>query len=373
MYLSMIRNGLRFSLFIWLISCSPEPDPPGNSSVRLSVDGQNLMTPDGEVIELRGLNWGWWGTAQPEDAAQAVNMSANVIRMPFRWYFGGQGSDIRQTGAPGNIKPEGLLQLDQYLDWCAEQKLWVILFAGSDQGAGDAEENYWTSPALRAEFIDTWKFLVNRYKNQPYIAAYEILSEPHPKKPATSEDLKAFYEELIDAIREIDQETPLMIGANDHYDINLMNDVKTDVDDKIIYTFNFYLPTDYVKPDKREEAGLPIVSYPGSYHDFDGHAVQLDKDYLVEILQPALQFRDTHDVPILVNQVGARSRCPGHLPYMQDVGDIFFDNDVPFTYWTYRTRDDETQYGLYWYDKALNVYKAKQDQIDLLAGIFSRR
>jgi Cellulase (glycosyl hydrolase family 5) len=367
----MNRIVLCSTLILWLFSCSPEADLPVTPA-RLSVEGQNLFTPDGNVIMLRGVNWGWWGTAQPEDAAQVVNMSANVVRMPFRWYFGGEGSDIRQTGAPGNIKPEGLAQLDQYIDWCVEQKLWVILFAGSDQGAGDADENYWTSPALRAEFIETWEFLANRYKKKPYIAAYEILSEPHPKKPATSKDLKLFYEEVIAAIRAIDTDTPVMIGANDHYDINLMDEILTNVDDKIIYTFNFYLPTDYIKPDKREEAGLPVVSYPSTFSDFDGNVVRLDKDYLVEVLQPALQFRDEYHRPILINQVGARSRCPGHLQYMKDVGDIFFEHNVPFTYWTYRTRDDETQYGLYWYDKVNNVYRSKQDQIDLLKGLFSR-
>jgi len=367
----MSRFLLLFAVLVF-VSCDSSLDQ-NTRPVRLRADGSNLITPAGETIQLRGLNWGWWGTAEPGDAAEAVLMSANVIRMPFRWYFTGQGSDIRQTGAPGNIKPEGLLQLDQYIDWCIEQKLWVILFAGSDQGAGDAEENYWTSPELRGEFIETWKFLVDRYKNKPYIAAYEILSEPHPKKPATSEDLRIFYEELIEEIRKIDTETPLMIGANDHYDINQMDDVFTSLDDNIIYTFNFYLPTDYIKPDKREEAGLPIVSYPSTYYDFDGAEVILNKDYLADVLQPALDFRQKFNVPILVNQVGARSRCPGHLQYITDVGDIFFNNQIPFTYWTFRTRDDETQYGLYWYDKTSDVYKAKQDQIDLLAELFSRR
>lgn len=361
-----------FCLALALAACDPVADDEITDVVRLKVSGKDLLTPEGKPIQLNGLNWGWWDTALPGDAEQAVTMSANVIRMPFRWYFGGQGSDIRQTGAPGNIKPEGLLQLDQYIDWCIKQKLWVILFAGSDQGAGDAGENYWTNPELRQEFIDTWKFLVLRYKDKPYIAAYEILSEPHPRKPATGEDVKLFYEDLIAEIRKIDAKTPLMIGANDHYDINLMEEVLTAADNNVIYTFNFYLPTDYIKPDKREEAGLPIVSYPGTYTDFEGHEVTLNKNYLATVLQPALDFRQKHNVPILVNQVGVRSRCPGHLQYMTDVGDLFFDNQVPFTYWTFRTRDDETQYGLYWYDKDLDIYVVKQDQFDLLANIFSR-
>jgi hypothetical protein len=354
-----------------LVGCNDDtaPDPP-TEVARLSIDGPLLKTPEGDVIELRGINWGWWGTAQSQDALEAVEMGANVVRMPFRWYFNGEGSDIRQTGAPGNLKPEGLAMLDQYIDWCSEKKLWIILFGGSDKGAGDADENYWTSPSLRGEFIETWTFLADRYKDKPYIAAYEILSEPHPKKPFTSDDLREFYEELITAIRKVDPNTPLMIGANDHYDINQLNDVFTTIDPKIIYTFNFYLPTDYVKPEKREEAGLPIVSYPGDYTDFDGNEVRLDEDLLNEMIQPALNFRDGHNVPVFVNQVGARSRCPGHLDYMSDVGNIFHSHHIPFTYWTFRTRDDENEYGLYWYDKKLDQYFPKEDQIELMTQIF---
>lgn len=362
---------LLFALAFTFLACHSTDQEP--KTTRLKVNGEHLLTPDGAPIQLKGFNWGWWGTAQSGDAAEAVAMSANVIRMPIRWYFGGQGSDIRQTGAPGNIKPEGLLQLDQYIAWCMEQKLWVILFLGSDQGAGDSDDNYWTNPQLRSELITTWKFLASRYKDQPYIAAYEILSEPHPKKPATGNDVKLFYEELITAIREVDQETPLMIGANDHYDINLMDEVFTTLDNNLIYTFNFYLPTDYIKPEKREEAGLPIVSYPGTYTDFDGNEVTLSKAYIESVLQPALDFRHKNNVPVFVNQVGARSRCPGNLQYMTDVADIFFNEEIPFTYWTFRTRDDASEYGLYWFDKDTDVYVRKPDQYDLMASILGRK
>jgi aryl-phospho-beta-D-glucosidase BglC (GH1 family) len=215
-----------------------------------------------------------------------------------------------------------------------------------------------------------WQFLADRYKNKPGIAAYEILSEPHPKKPATGIDVRTFYEALINEIRKVDQRTPLMIGANDHYDINLLEEVYTNVDENIIYTFNFYLPTEYIKPEKREQAGLPLVAYPSTFTNLEGQEVQLNKDYLVDVIQPAIRFRDEHDVPVLINQVGARSRCPGHLQYMEDVGDIFRQHHVPFTYWTYRTQDDSTEYGLYWYDKKKDSYVLKEDQWELIGTIF---
>jgi aryl-phospho-beta-D-glucosidase BglC (GH1 family) len=227
---------------------------------RLQIQGKNLISTNGDTVILKGFNWGWWGLAQQSDAEEACAMGANVIRMPMRWYFGGGGNDQRDTTKPGNINPDGLALLDQQIQWCTDNHLWVILFGGSDRGAGDDNRNYWTDNSLKQQFIDMWQFLANRYKNTPYIAAYELLSEPHPKKPVTNAQLRSFYKELADSVRLIDHNTPVMIGANDHYDINLMDSIYTSTIPNLFYTFNYYLPTDYVKPDKRIQEGLPIVS-----------------------------------------------------------------------------------------------------------------
>lgn len=364
------------ALFV-IASCQRNNDTPpvteSDKPVRLTIDGKTIKAPDGNAIELRGVNWGWWQTAQPQDATEAVAMDANIVRMPFRWYFGGDGSNIRQTDAPGHINPDGLKLLDQYINWCTEQKIWVLLFAGSDQGAGDSTENYWTNISLKKEFIETWQFLVQRYKDKPYMAAYELLSEPHPRKPATAQDVVSFYEDVITAIRKYDTITPLMIGPNDHYDINQLEDAITTKDKKLIYTFNYYLPTDYIKPDKREQANLPVVSYPSTYIDFDGKTVNLNKDYLTQILQPAVQFRNNHSVPVFVNQMGVRSRCPNNTSYLTDVCDIFYQYQVPFTYWTYRTNSDESEYGIYWYNKTTNQYVFKPEPATVLTAAFKRK
>jgi Cellulase (glycosyl hydrolase family 5) len=342
------------------------------SPVRLRVSGDKILTPEGNPIELRGVNWGWWGTAQSQDAREAAVLGVNVVRIPFRWYFEGEKSDIRDSNAPGNISPEGLRLLDQYINWCIEQKIWVVLFGGSDRGAGNSQDNYWTNPELRQEFFETWEFLVQRYRGLPYIAAYEILSEPHPKKPATSKDLLKFYQEAIEVIRRNDPQTPIIIGPNDHYDINQLEDVYTNQDNKLIYTFNFYLPTEYVKTQKRAERGLPLISYPGTYEDRDGQTITLNKEYLATLLAPAIDFRSKYNVPVFVNQVGVRSEAPGSLQYMADVLDLFYQNNIAFTYWTYRTRHNNSQHGLYWMDEN-GTYHPKRDQIEVLRRALNRR
>lgn len=333
----------------------------GPNAPRLRVVGQDLLPPNSsEPIWLRGYNWGWWDTAQEKDAAANVKRGANIIRMPFRWYFSGKKSDIRETKAPGHISPEGLVKLDQFIDWAADEGLWVVLFAGSDLGAGDSDDNYWTNPALRKEFFETWAFLAERYKNHPQIAAYELLSEPHPKKPYTSKDLHSFYDDLIDVIREHDTQTPVMIGPNDHYDIRLLEEAYTKSDSKVIYTTNFYLPTEYCKPNNRGDQNPDLITYPGTYIDRDGKKQKLNANKLAEELQPAIDFRSHRDAPVLVGQIGCVGEAPGLLDYTADALDLMRQEQFHWTFWTYRTTEKTNkEHGIWYYPN--NKWKMKKD------------
>ena len=90
-------------------------------------------------------------------------------------------------------------------------------------------------------------------------------------------------------------------------------------------------------------------------------------------MQPAVQFRNDHNVPVFVNQMGTRSRCPNNINYLTDVCDIFYRYQVPFTYWTYRTNDDENGYGLYWLNKTTGQYVFKPEPAAVLKTAFQRK
>ncbi len=348
-----LAAALALGLGLGLAACgggggSGTAPPPG--APRLVVAGAQLLDPDSrQPVWLRGFNWGWWGTAQPQDGADNAARGATMVRIPFRWYFNGQGADIRQTSAPGHLSPEGLAELDRTLQWATDAGLWVVLFAGSDLGAGDSDDNFWTDPALRQEFFETWSFLVQRYRSHPRIAAYELLSEPHPRRPTGPEDVRRFYEDLVRVVRRDDAATPLVIGGDDHYDIGGLEAVHTAIDGRLVYAANFYLPTEYCKPDRRGPYNPEPVRYPGPYVDQAGHPRRVDAAALAEALQPALDFRRRHAAPVFIDQIGCQGDAPGVLDYTRDALALMRVQAMPWAYWTYRTNEKgPDQHGL-WY------------------------
>jgi len=333
---------------------------------RLSVSGQRILKPDNDSIVFKGFNWGIWDSPQATDALSACAMGANLIRIPFRWYFSHRAFDIRDTTALGNISSAGLTQLDQYVNWCSQNNIWIDLFGGSDLGAGDSSYNFWTNMALRQQFVVAWKFLAARYKNTPYFAGYEILSEPHPRATEPESQVRGFYQQLIDSVRTVDSLTPFIIGPNYHYKIAYLDSIYLPIPN-IIYTVDFFEPSFYC-----QQTTPPQYSYPGVY-TISSVVTNFNKHYLDSVLQPVVNFRNLHNVPVFVDQYGVHSYCPGYLQYTSDAMSVFKNNNTGFCFWTYRepSPTDSLQQGLYWQDSS-GVYHVKQALYDTLITGFGQ-
>jgi hypothetical protein len=319
---------------------------------RLSVKGDEVIAPDGQPIVLRGFNWGDWDTAQAQDGTDNITQGANIVRIPLSWYFGsGTGATDCKTGQDsydlnspqtGYINPANLAILDQTVAWASSAHLWVDLMVRG----GDCD--FWTNPTIIPQYVQMWQFLASRYKDTPYIGAYELLSEPHPPKNLGNPAVKGLYEKLIAAIKPIDPNTPYVVGAASVYNVRSLEGVYMSDQNDLIYTFDFFELPDYVK---EEKSPGDMTGYPGTYADKApgneasctnypgaGQTVHLDKSWLAGLLTCATNFRSAHNVPIWANQIGIRTETPGSTQYINDVLDLFRTDNIGFAWWTYRNR-----------------------------------
>ncbi len=87
-----------------------------------------------------------------------------------------------------------------------------------------------------------WLKLVDRYKDNPVIAAYDLLNEPLPKRTGAAEKykhmLEPMYERLTEAIREIDKKHMIIVeGADWSNDWSVFSEP---FDDNLVYQFHYY-------------------------------------------------------------------------------------------------------------------------------------
>ncbi|HEX4418042.1 MAG TPA: cellulase family glycosylhydrolase [Kofleriaceae bacterium] len=290
---------------------------------RLKVSGAQILAPSGKPIIMRGYNWGQWGTVQPQDGADNAGQGANSVRLPLRWWGDWKdGVDSRDDGAPGHIDPAHLALLDQTVQWAAQNHLWATIFVDSNngQGAEDAtngDDNFWTDPAMKQKFIEVWQFLVQRYRNVPYIAAYEILPEPRPTGVSNA-SVRAFYDSIIPSIRALDARTPIVVGPNNAYNLHDLDDAYTTIDNNLIYTGDYF-----IFPDADPLNRMPFIS----------------------------DFQTTRNAPVWINQVGILTGDDGAMDLATQVLDGLEPLGVGWSWWTYRElTTSPDQHGIYYSD-----------------------
>lgn len=115
----------------------------------------------------------------------------------------------------GDLLKEGFVLIDRLIDWCRTHELWVVLDLHGAPG-GQTGTNIDDSPngvpelfsdgRYRQLTVGLWRAIAERYRNEPVVAAYDLLNEPLPDKyqGLYADDLVELYVDLTAVIREVD-------------------------------------------------------------------------------------------------------------------------------------------------------------------------
>ena len=190
---------------------------------KLSVNGPFLVNESGEKVELKGVSFGWhnwWPRFYNKNAVETLvnDWECKVVRAAM-----GVDPDRGYISDP-KFSTECVTKV---VDAAIENGIYVIID--------------WHSHTIRTkEAIEFFREMAQKYKDYPNII-YEIFNEP--ERDSWS-DVKAYSEEVIKTIREIDKSNIILVGSP-HWD----QDVHVVADDPIVgyenimYTLHFYAAT----------------------------------------------------------------------------------------------------------------------------------
>lgn len=251
----------------------------------VSVKGKEIVDADDNSLLLKGVNLGNW--LNPEgymfhfENASSFRLIDNTIKeligvdearkfwKTFRDNYITQEDIhfIKSTGlnhirVPFNFKlflvedhpeiwlDEGLKRLDDVIQWCREENLYVVLDLHAAPGGqtGDNIDDSWGYPFLfedeqaQQTTIALWKKLAERYKDETIVIGYDLLNEPIPHYRENKEELnkllEPLYKKITKAIREVDNNHIIFIGGaqwNTNFKI-----FGAPFDKKLAYTFHKY-------------------------------------------------------------------------------------------------------------------------------------
>lgn len=209
----------------------------------LRVDGQLLMSGNSE-IRLRGINWGWWhdsGTIYTEsEMRRQAEWGANMLRLPFSY------KDVESDAHDGTIDERKVRDIDEVVGWAKKYRQYVVLdmhecpggqtpIAYSDGGGN----RIWRDSDCQRRYVALWRALAARYRDEPAVAAYELMNEPVSQRTGDAPHMD-LLRRAFEAVREAAPEkTVVVAGDNWSPARSLVDGILLD-DPNVIYTFHFY-------------------------------------------------------------------------------------------------------------------------------------
>ncbi|AWA29700.1 glycosyl hydrolase [Flavobacterium magnum] len=241
----------------------------------LHRDGQNIVNGNGQNVILRGLGLGGWmvqegymlqtdafagsqhkikqkitdliGATNTEEFYQAYRANGitrrdidslaawgfNSIRLPMHYNLYTLPIEQEPVAGQNTWLDEGFTMTDNLLQWCAANNMYLILDMHAAPGGqghdanisdyDDTKPSLWESQANRDKMVALWQKLALRYKDNPWIGAYDIINEPNwnfegSNPNGCSENnnipLKNLMVAITQAIRQVDTNHLIFIEGN---------------------------------------------------------------------------------------------------------------------------------------------------------------
>lgn len=315
----------------------------------LSVQGVDIVTPQGKKFDIKGTNLGNW--LNPEgymfgfqtasspaeinrmfcqmvgpdyvngfwtkfkdnyitraDIEYIASTGANTIRLPFHYKL---FTDEDYMGLTKD--QDGFARIDSIVEWCRGKNLYVILDM-HDAPAGQTGDNIddsfgypWLFESETAQDLTCkiWSMIATRYKNEPVILGYDLLNEPiatyFDNKDELNTRLEPLYRRIIAAVRKVDAKHIIMLGGAQ-------------------WNGNF-------APFSHGDYGKNVMF---TCHRYGGGATK-------EAIKAIIDFRDAVRMPMYMGEIGHNTDA-----WMADFVKVLNENNIGWTFWPYKKVEKES-------------------------------
>jgi len=210
----------------------------------------------------------------------------------------------------------------------------------------------WADQAAQDAWVEMWRYTARRYKDNPIVIGYDLMCEPNSNEvgsypigePLDIWDPEEFYDQyggtlydwnqlyprIVAAIREVDPNTPILIGGMGYSALEWLPYLEPVSDSRTIYAVHQYEPFVYT----HQEPPTLTNTYPGVFDaDWDGVADQVNRAWLDDLLTTIDTFVATHSVPVVVNEFGVMRWEPGADDFMDDQMDLLEQRGINHALW----------------------------------------
>ncbi|OJJ15373.1 hypothetical protein BKI52_38820 [marine bacterium AO1-C] len=263
------------------------------------------------------------------------------------------------------IPPKDLAYLKKVLDAAEANRVKVLLTMFQLPGAalretkdGRKKRDYrlWTKEKYQQQALKFWRQLAQALKDHPAIVGYNPINEPHPgrqyglydqdmskfeawlkKVKNTTEDLNRFNKRIVQAIRAVDKQTPIVLNGWMHGDIKGLTYLTPVQDDKILYAFHYYGAWRYVT----FRANKGQFSYPDKMPKGWGNKTEKwSKAHIAQQMQPVIDWAKRYKIPtnrMIAEEFGVDRRVGGAQQFLADIIQVLDQHQWHWAFYSFRS------------------------------------
>jgi hypothetical protein len=222
---------------------------------------------------------------------------------------------------------------------------------------GRFDDRLWQDKRYWQQSAKFWRDLAAQLKDNPAVAAYNLINEPAPEKRAglpehasqeemkawykkqqgTARDLPEFYQTVIKAIREVDKTTPVMVDSGWYAAADSFSYWPSALSDsRVLYSFHMYEPYDATsapnlkRPKPYEYPG--VVPFGGKQEKWNGERVA---NYLQQPFSWAKQ-RGVAENRMVAGEFGCMRQLAGCRQYLEDVLRVMDKTQAHWAFYSFR-------------------------------------
>ena len=235
-----------------------------------------------------------------DDIKYLKQIGCNHIRLPFHYKLFTQDLYMGQRNA-------GFTYFDRIIDWCPEEKLYVLLdmhCAPGGQTGDNIDDSYGYPYLLKSKsskdvMTAIWVDIAKKYKDEPVILGYDLINEPvahyfQDEIDVLNTELLSLYKQTVSAIRKVDKKHTIFLNGSiwsGNFDV-----FQEMIDDNVVYEFHKY------------------------WFDVNQNAVQTYVD-----------FSNQNQVPIYLGESGENTD-----EWVHDFRSLLDDNNINWCFWPYK-------------------------------------
>lgn len=329
----------------------------------LRVSGKNIVKEDGSKIVLRGFNLGNLALVEPNmfgtpgtehrlrramklyagaekterffkglndkwltdaDMSYLKSLGCNSVRLPINYRY------FEDDAAPFEYKQDGFDLVDRVVEYCKKYEMYCVIDLHAVQGfqSGDwhcdnlfgEQVNIYYDATCQKRYYALWTAIAERYKDEEWVAGYNVMNEPVAVDPIEVAALNKIYVEVTKAIRDVDKGHMIFLEGN--FWSQDFDELDAPFDNNTVYSNHYYC-----------DAAVTPYDYPGTTdgvtYNIDEMRRQMDKrdHYMAE-----------HNIPCWVGEFGVRrfGNLEGKDQALRDYITVYEERGHSWCYWNFK-------------------------------------